>query len=288
MKFSQSISTLLWVLFWCLTAGATDAPPAAEEIVKESLRRDRLNFERAKDYTFVRTETTRQFDGKGAEVKRESATYDVVMIEGSPYEKKVKKDGKPLTPKEKAKAEKDFEKELGKRRSESEKDKRERLRKQEKQRAELRAVLDEIPKAFELKLAGEQQIDGLPVWVIDARPRAGYRPAVKRASILPKFEGRIWIDQKDYQWVQVEARTIAPVSFGWILARLHPGAVLTFRQGRVHSDVWLPLRATTRLNAKVALLKSFRAEIDVQWADYRKFQTESRIVSTAEVEEPKQ
>jgi hypothetical protein len=47
----------------------------------------------------------------------------------------------------------------------------------------------------------------------------------------------------------------------------------------VNDEVWLPSKATTRINAKLALLKTIRAEVDVQWREYRKFRTESRIVA---------
>ena len=125
-------------------------------------------------------------------------------------------------------------------------------------------------------------MEGHPVWIIDANPRPGYKGKAKRWELLTKFRGRLWIDQKEYQWVRVEADTIAPVSFGWLLARLEPGAKLTFQQARINSEVWLPVKATTRLNARLALVKKLNGEIEVTWKDYKKFQTESRIVDTAE------
>jgi len=86
--------------------------------------------------------------------------------------------------------------------------------------------------------------------------------------------------------VKVEAETIDTVSFGWILARLSRGTRLTFQQTRINDEVWLPSKATTKLDARVALFKKYRADIEVDWSQYRKFQSDSRVVSHEETAPP--
>jgi hypothetical protein len=193
------------------------------------------------------------------------------------------KDDRPLSAAEAARAEATFEKEMRKRQTETEKQREARGAKDEKERREARAFLAEVPEAFDFRMAGEEMVDGLPVWVIDAEPRGGFKSKVKRGNLLSKFRGRIWIAQGDLQWVRVEAETVGTVSFGLFLARLGPGARLSFEQRRVNDEVWLPSRATTRLDARVALLKRFNAEVDVEWKQYRKFRADSRIVDAAEL-----
>jgi hypothetical protein len=252
------------------------------EIIRKSVERDRMNNRRAKDYTFVQRMEQREFDKSGKVKKVESTTFDVIMIGERPYSRKIAKDDRPLPEKEARKVQEEFDKEIRKRQEESESDRKKRTAEQEKQREEGRRFLLEVPQAFEFKLVGEDKVEGHPVWIIDAKPRPGYKGKAKRWELLTKFHGRLWIDQKEYQWVRVEADTIAPVSFGWLLARLEPGAKLTFQQARINSEVWLPVKATTRLNARLALVKKLNGEIEVTWKDYKKFQTESRIVDTAE------
>lgn len=264
-------------------AFASAQTPEPLDIVRRSLEQDRTNFERARDYTFVERSEFRRFSGKGRLTKTESETFDVLILGGRPYKKLIAKDDRPLSAKEAEKAAREFEKELRKRRGETERERRALLEKDERRRRESREFLAEIPRAFTFRMAGVESIDGLPVWVIDAEPRADFKPSAKRANLLPKFRGRIWIAQNDLQWVRVEAETVDTVSFGLFLARLGPGARLTFEQHRVNDEIWLPSRATTRLSARVALLKTFNAEVDVAWRDYRKFQTDSRIISTQEL-----
>jgi hypothetical protein len=270
-----------------LLAGLSCAISSAQElsavdIVRKSLERDRINFRRARDYTYVLHQERRSLDKNGKVTKVESETFDVVMLEDSPYRRKVAENGKPLSPTEAVKVDRELREEAEKRNRESADDRRKRLAKEEKQREEARAFLEEVPRAYTFRILGREPVDGIPAWIIDAKPIPGFKGRVKRAGLLSKFTGRIWIDEADYQWVKVEATTIEPVSFGWVLARLDKGAVLTFRQSRINNEVWLPVRATTRLDARLALMKRFRAEIDVTWRDYRKFQAESRLVPDEE------
>lgn len=273
--------------FYCLflIAGgflpAQLAAPSPDEILRRSLERDRLNTVRAKDYTYTQRVERRELDSRGATRRTESDTFDVIMIGERPYSRKIAHNDRPLSAKDAGKAQQEFDKELGKRREERPEQRARRAQDEEKRREESRAFLAEIPDAFSLKLEGVEAVDGQPAWRIEAQPRPGYKGKAKRWELLTKFKGRIWIDQKDYQWVRVEAESIAPVSFGWILARLDKGAKLSFRQARVNSEVWLPVQATTHLDARLGLLKKFRADIDVTWRDYRKFQTDSRIVPSA-------
>lgn len=273
-----------------LAAGAAaQAEEAADAlaIVRKSVERDWFNFERARDYTYLQRTERRDLDERGNTVKTRSMTFEVIVLGGRPYRKLIAEDDRPLSEKKAQEVQTAFDRELEKRSRESEKEKRARAASEEKARREGRAFLREIPEAFAFSVVGEEQMDGLPVWVIDAKPKAGYRGKAKNWEMLKKFQGRIWITQGDYQWVRVEAETIAPVSFGWVLARLQPGARLTFQQRRVNDEVWLPVRAAMKLDARVALFKKYRAEIDVAWKEYRKFRADSRVVGAEELPDGK-
>lgn len=200
------------------------------------------------------------------------------MIDERPFRKLIAEDGRPLDAGKARKAEEEFNKHIREHREISVADRRRQAEKRRKQAEESRAFVREIPEAFNFELLRHDQLDGLPVWVIRAEPRPGFKPKVKDAGLLSKFRGVLWIDEKEYQWVKVEAEVIDTVSFGWVLARLGKGTTLAFAQTRVNDEVWLPSAATTKVNARLALLKAYRAEVDVQWRDYKKFRTESRVV----------
>ena len=262
-----------------LTAQTAPADPVA--IVTRSVELDRLNTMRARDYTFIQKIEHKEFEA-GKVKKLESDTYDVVILGNRPYRKKIARNDKPLSADEAAKVQSEFDKEIRKRQSEGEEERKKALAQEQKREHDSREFLAEIPRAFDFRIVGEELVDNCKTWVIDATPKPGYRGRVKHWELLTKFQGRFWIDQSEYQWVRVQAVTIAPVSFGWFLARLEPGAKLNFLQSRVNSEVWLPARATTRLNARIALFRRLDGEIEVTWKDYKKFQADSHIVEARE------
>jgi hypothetical protein len=47
----------------------------------------------------------------------------------------------------------------------------------------------------------------------------------------------------------------------------------------VNGEVWVPTRALIRADARLAYVKKVRAEIEITYRDYKKFQTDSRMVA---------
>jgi hypothetical protein len=66
------------------------------------------------------------------------------------------------------------------------------------------------------------------------------------------------------------------VGFG--LLRVAPGSSMHFEQTLVNGEIWLPSSMLVRFQARLALLKVLRGEYDIRYSDYRKFQSDSKIV----------
>jgi hypothetical protein len=77
----------------------------------------------------------------------------------------------------------------------------------------------------------------------------------------------------------MDAEAIDTISWGLFLARIHKGSHLYVEQTRVNDEVWLPKHVQVKFDAKLALLKTFRMDIDIAFKDYKKFGSSSRIVS---------
>ncbi len=251
-------------------------PEDALEIVRKSLDRDIANFEHLKNYTYQQREEDRQYDKEGRLKKTESETTEVLILAGRPYEKRIAKDDKPLSEKEARKEQEEMDKELAKRSRLSESEKQ----KLEKRRRENRKFLNEIPDAFTFKLLGEEQVSGKPTWVIEADPRPNYKARDTRAKILTKMRGKIWVDQGEYQWVRVEADVLDTISLGFALFRVAPGGHIAFEQTRINDEVWLPAYAKIRADARIGYIKSLHTEVELKYSDYKKFQSDSRIVAS--------
>jgi hypothetical protein len=250
----------------------------AAEIMKRSVDRDFDNFERQKNYTYQQHQQDREFDAKGDVTKTETETSEILILVGRPYEKLIAKNGKPLSDSEARKEEEKMDRELAKRQNLSEAQKA----KLDQERVENHKYMRQLSDAFNFKLEGEETVSGKKTWVIDAEPKPDFKPASARARAFSKVRGKIWVDQNEYQWVKAEAEVLDTISMGWALFRIAPGGQIKFEQTRVDDELWLPAHVFIRADARVAYVKKIRTEIEFDFKDYKKFQSDSRIVSVAE------
>lgn len=263
---------------WALAAITIVVLPACAqdpiEILRQSVNRDAYNYERLKNYTFLERNEERRYDRNGKLKLKEIETYEILILVGRPYGRLVERDDKPLPEKEARKEQQKLDKELQSRERESEKDKAD----QDKDRAEQRRFLREVPDGFDLTLKGTEELSGRRLWVIGAEPKPGYHPKAKRADLLTKVRGTIWVDQQDYQWVKADVEVIEPISVGFGLLKIESGGTFHFEQTRVNEEVWLPSKISFAADARVAYLKKLRAELDLTYRDYKKFQADSRVL----------
>jgi hypothetical protein len=271
-------------LFFLATGAILAAQPPAEEIVAKALSRDKENWLAARNYTFLERQVQRTLDKNGAVKSTRVRTYDITMLDGSPYRRLVAEDDKPLSGKKQREEEEKLRKNIDARRSETPDQQKKRLADEEKERARKREFTGDIPLAFHLKVTGSERVSGRDCWIIDGTPKQGYKPRHKTTRIFPHIKGRLWIDKEDYSLVRGEAEVIDTISYGIFLARIHPGAKVLFEQARVNGEVWLPQRVYALAAGRLGLVKKLNLDIDIRYQDYKKFQTDSRIVSTAEVQ----
>jgi hypothetical protein len=254
--------------------------PPVDQIIRRSLELDSRNYQLSKDYTYEFKETVTEVDRSGKPGKTRIRLYDVLILYGHPYSRLIGKEGAPLSESERRKEEDRLRKEMEKRRRAAEDPVSKEREEFEKRRARQRQFLNEIPSAFDFRLLGEENVGGHPAWLLQAEPRPGFQPKDSRAKMFSKLHGRIWIDKNEYQWVKVEAETTGTISFGLFLARLSPSSTLSFEQTRVNDEVWLPSHAGVAIEGRLALVKKLRLGVDVSYSNYRKFQTDSKVIST--------
>jgi type II secretory pathway component PulJ len=259
---------------------AAQNAPDAREIVRRSIARDQKNASVARNYTFLERDVTRMLDRSGKPKKApEIRTYDVTLLEGSPYRRLVARDDRPLPPQEERKEQDKLRKSIDERRKETPAERQSRIAEWERKQQHQRAPFQEIPDAFDLRLAGEETLNGRNVYVIAASPKPGYKPKLAAAAYFPKIKGKLWIDKQDSQWVKGEIETLDTISFGGILVRLSKGSRATFEQVRVNDEVWLPKQISVDLSARLLLVAGERAEVEIAFSNYRKFQADSRLVT---------
>jgi hypothetical protein len=249
------------------------------EIVRRATELDRRNTEISRSYTFLERQEQRDLDAVGKLKKTESVTFDVTLLEGSPYRRLVARNDQPLSPKDQRKEEEKLQHSIEDRRQETPEQHERRAADWERKRQKQREPLKELLDAFTFTLAGEESLNGGEAFVIDGAPKPGYRPKSASTAFFPKVKLRFWIGKKDYQWVRVDLESLDTITFGGFLVRLAKGSHLTIENAWINNEVWLPKRAAIKGSVRIALVKVMRGEIVYTFSDYKKFQADSRVLA---------
>jgi len=258
-----------YAIWFGLLAGAAPAQ-TPREIVQRAVSLDHNNATRIRDFTYRQRQLERQYDASGRVKQISVKTWEISFLEGSPYRKLVARDDKPLSPEEQKFEQERMRYTAEQRRKESKADHDKRAAEWEKRLRKQREPVMEIPDAFDFTLAGAENVDGADAYVIDARPKPGYRPKSSSASYLTKMKARFWIAKKDYQWLKMEAQALDTITFGAILVRLAKGSNLEMEQARVEDTICLPAKFVVHASARVALFKVYHADLEYSLSDFRR------------------
>jgi hypothetical protein len=255
-------------------------PPTNDpkEIVRRSMEIDRRTLDLARNYTCQQREVIEHLDKEGNVKSTEVKTYDIGFYYGEEYSRLIMKDDKPLDEKEKRKEDEKLEKFLAKYRNESPEERQKRADKEKKERQENRAYRLDVANAYDFSIVGEEELEGVNTWVIEATPRKNFKPTQPHADILKKIKGKMWIDKKEYNWIRVEAEATDTISFGLFLFRIHPGSRFNFQQMHLNDEVWLLRRLYINGGARIALFKNEAIEQEDTFSNYRKFSSTFTIL----------
>jgi len=262
--------------------------PITQELLRELIRRailnEQENYKDQRNLTHIEREQTEHLDSKDNIKKTEIITREVFVLYGERVEHVLEKNDKPLTGDDARKEQEKFDKEVQKLKDESPDKRRKRQEKFEKDTKEDREFIDDGMNAFDFTLVGEEMVNGRPAYVIQGEPRKDYKPKVKHGDILKKLRGKVWIDIASTSWVKLDVEFTDTVSFGWFLARVRPGTRVQAEQVLFRDELWVPREVNFKLDARVALLKQYFANVNVKFRDWRKFSTDSKISGFAEME----
>jgi hypothetical protein len=269
---------LLLIVALAATAVAQDP----KEIFRRSVEKDQVNRALLRQYTYIEKTVQKEFDKNGKEKSAESSVHDISMLYGHQFSKLIEKNGKPLTEKDKQKEQERLEKFTAKWEHETPEQRAKREARREKNREKEDAFLREVTDAYDLRLLGDEKVDGKDAWVIQAEPHPGYRAKLDGAKYFAKIHGKVWIDKAEYQWVKAEAETIDTISFGLVLFRLYKGSRLDFEQTRINDEIWLPKSQHLAAAGRLGVFLKASIELNTTYENYRKFQTDSKVVRVSE------
>ena len=252
----------------------------ARSLVARAVAADDHSDRLARDYTYKVRDEIRELDTNGGVKSVHSTLDEVTYIGGKQYFRPLEKNGRPIGDAEARREQQKLDRAAAEASRLTEAERQQRVKAEERDRAKRRAQFKDIPDAYDYKLLGETVIDGRGAYEISAAPREGYHGQLR--NILHSLQGTLWIDKKESIWVKFEAEALKPFSLGWFLARVGEGTHLSYQMMRVNDELWVPKSVALKASARLVLLKKVNVEQEITFSDYRKFQTDSRVVSTGE------
>ena len=243
LGFALSVS-----LVWC---AAPKLPVTM--IVERSASANEKDFEAAEHFNYKERDHT----------TTSTKTFQVTMIDGSPYRRLLAINGKPLSQADASEEWRKEENESALRRTQTPAERSRRLAAYEKDRQTDHLMMAQLSKAFDFRLAGAGNLNKRKVWIFRAIPKLDYQPPNMASKVLPGMSSEMWIDQQTYEWVKVPAEVIRPVSIEGFLARVEPGTRFEIEKMPVAAGVWQISHFSMYSNAKVlGLVYSASAEED--------------------------
>jgi hypothetical protein len=148
-----------------------------------------------------------------------------------------------------------------------------RVRKATDAKAKDEALAREALEMFDFRIAGRDTWQGQPAIVVTFMPRPEVSPRSREGRVARAFTGRAWIHEFDYELMNVEARAIDDVVFGWgMIAKLYRGS--TARFSRQHVDgAWLPVESRFEGTGKLLLVRRVVIKFARDYYDYRPFES---------------
>lgn len=230
---------------------------AARVIVHRSVQANDADWKAQPDYSFRRSDVQGSL----------RQTFEVTMLKGSPYERLVALNGKPIEPGQERQEQAKFEREARARENETRRQREARIARYKSDRASENFLMRQMASAFTFHLTGEEETGGVDCYVLKATPNRAYRPPVEKARALTGMQGRMWIDKVHYHWVKIQAQVTKPVAFGLFLARVKPGTRFELEQTPV-GGVWLPKKFIQAVNASVLGFYAIQSRDETYWSDY--------------------
>ena len=236
--------------------------PDARQIMEASIAATQRAWKARLHYTYMERDEDRRLDLAG-HVKSENVEVSkTILVNGVPFEQLVERNGHPPS----AAQERKQKGELDKLKRETPEQRAQRLRKQEEENT---SIVQEVPKAFDFQVVGEESVNGRPAYVLQATPHPGYHAKGKYGNMFSRVAGKLWVDKQDLGWIKVDGQVIQPFSMGLFLVRLLRGSHITMQQTRVDDGIWMPERVEVRAAARIFFVKSLVIDRVLTYSEYR-------------------
>jgi hypothetical protein len=236
-------------------------PPEGDPFVRGLVSGQRRREEALSRYTYDVTEVREQLDGRGRVKRRRTRGFEVFYVRGRPVRHLVSRDGRALSPEERAKEERRA-RELA-----------ESIREGETVSERPGVRLSRILERYHFTAFGREETNGRCTLVYDFAARPGDFD-LEHDKLLRKLAGRLWVDEQEHAVARVEIRNTSGLRFGLGLGASVSSLSLLTEFERMEEGVWLPRRSEVAAEGRKLLVKGFHSRIVTTFGNYRRFQVE--------------
>jgi hypothetical protein len=207
--------------------------PAASNVMHRVLERADLvaKAEQTNHYAYDKRSVTEELDEKGRATKSTEKHYKVILVNGLPFPRLVKIQGRDLTPKE---LERENQRETAFRERVTRIDFKKKARKKEA------IATPDLIERFKFDVTKREMIEGRPTLTVTFAPKPGAPEKSIEDKIFKHIFGTIWVDEEEAEITKLDASVRGPVPLGWF------GAVgslnkfqATFERSRMPDGVWV-------------------------------------------------
>lgn len=264
--------TLVWTDAAHLSAQSTEGDPdahaEAHALMEKVIERVAWYVDNQIDarYRSRMRREVRRFHANG-EVENESVgDFEVIPIEGEPFERLFMMNGRMLSEEEEgwvAESEAEFRREVIER--------RETGAEPEDDGSTDSIVFDEALIArYHFTIEGEEAFRNRPSYKVSFRPRPGRLPVVRRIDYaLNSASGFVWVDRATFEPARVEFELIRPVRLWWGLLGVINRArgSLDRRPILGDDDLWARIQLDSYSDTRVVFSRTLRSEFRT-WRDF--------------------
>jgi uncharacterized protein YecA (UPF0149 family) len=199
----------------------------------------------------------------------ETARYETVFIEGTPYRRKIQENGKPLTGRASDEEEKKYQATVAERR---------RINDELKQtpfHSEYRmpSAYEEWPNLFVARIQGEETIDGRQIYRMVLTPRPAITPESDAQKDALQTSIQLWIDRADELPVHIKREYLRDGVY-----MLRGGAIELFWQKEPQSGTYLLNHIYTRYRVNF-LGTVVSGEADQEFSNYKRFGVDVKVTT---------
>lgn len=283
MRFESCLPLAVVVLSLPLTLGQAlraqqQSPPLPDvaTLLRDVQAHQKQMEATRENYTYLEKTTTVELNKDGSPKKTDTEEAEVFYVNTHEIDRKVSKNGKPLSPSEQQKETAQVTKQV---------------EKAQKTPPGHSTNDDEISVGRMLQIMKystprREMLDGRSTIAFDyiGDPHASTHGMAENAS--KKLAGTVWIDERDREVRRLTARFDGDFHMGFGLFNLTKGSSFAFEQKLVNNELWLPVQAHVHIVAKAVGLFGYRGEIEQQDTNYQRFHAAAEESASQGVKPP--